>query len=81
MTNLQRDVLTLVAAMAPDTAGQPELHSALVTDLGYSSLRLLELAIAVERAFALPPLPQEALATVTTVADLVEVVRTQKDPS
>ncbi|GAS97739.1 phosphopantetheine-binding protein [Mycolicibacterium canariasense] len=81
MTDLQRDVLTLVAAMAPDPAGQPGLHCALVADLGYNSLRLLELSIALERAFVLPPLPQEALAAVTTVADLVELVRDQKDPS
>ena len=40
-----------------------------------------ELCIAVERAFALPPLGQEALAGVRTVGDLVDLVRTQKDRS
>ena len=81
MTDIQRDVLALVAAMAPDTADRPGLDSALIADLGYSSLRLLELSIAVERAFTLAPLSQEALAGVATVGDLVELVRTQKVPS
>lgn len=81
MTSIQRDVLTLVAAMAPDPGPEPGLCSALIADLGYSSLRLLELSIAVERAFSLAPLSQEALAGVATVGDLVELVRTQQDPS
>ena len=81
MTDIQRDVLALVAAMAPDTADGPGLDSALIADLGYSSLRLLELSIAVERAFTLAPLNQEALAGVATVGDLVELVRTHKVPS
>ncbi|MGJ6126500.1 acyl carrier protein [Mycolicibacterium sp. Y3] len=81
MTTLTREVLTLVAAMAPDGTARPHLDSALVADLGYSSLRLLELSIAVERAFALAPLSQEKLAGITTVGDLVELVRDQRDPS
>jgi len=53
----------------------------LIDDLGYTSLRLLELCIAVERAFALPPLEQDALAGVRTVGDLVDLVQTQKGRS
>ena len=81
MTEIQHDVLALVAAMAPDTADRADLDSALIADLGYCSLRLLELSIAVERAFALAPLSQETLARVATVGDLVELVRMHKDPS
>ncbi|MGU3501336.1 acyl carrier protein [Mycobacterium sp. C31M] len=72
------DVLALVGAMAPDLGRQPGLDSALIADLGYSSLRLLELSIAVEQAFALPPLRPEAMLGVRTVADLVELVRAQR---
>ncbi len=79
MTAIQDGVLALVAAMAPDTARAPALDSALIGDLGYTSLRLLELCIAVERAFDVPPLEQEALAGVATVGDLVNVVRRQKE--
>jgi acyl carrier protein len=81
MTAIQDDVLALVTALAPAPVAEPDLHGALVDDLGYTSLRLLELCIAVERAFALPPLGQDALAGMSTVGDLVELVRTQKDRS
>jgi acyl carrier protein len=80
MIAIQDDVLALVTALAPGPA-EPDLHGALIDDLGYTSLRLLELCIAVERAFALPPLGQDALAAVSTVGDLVDLVRTQKDKS
>ncbi|WP_179466334.1 acyl carrier protein [Mycolicibacterium vinylchloridicum] len=73
------EVLALVAAMAPDTASEPDLNSALIGDLGYTSLRLVELSIAVERAFELPQLNPELLAGVYTVSDLVDLVEAQKD--
>jgi len=81
MTDIRDEVVALVAAMAPDTAGEPGLSSALVGDLGFTSLRLLELSIAVERAFELPQLDQEMLAGVATVGDLVNLVQSQKDPT
>ena len=81
MTAIQDDVLALATALAPVPAAAPDLHSALIDDLGYTSLRLLELCIAVERAFALSPLGQDALAGVSTVGDLVNLVRTQKERS
>jgi acyl carrier protein len=81
MTAIQDDVLALVSALAPVPAAEPDLHGALIDDLGYTSLRLLELCIAVERAFALPPLGHDALAGMSTVGDLVELVRTHKDRS
>ena len=79
MTAMQDTVLALVTALAPSPATVPDLHGALIDDLGYTSLRLLELCIAVERAFALPALGQDALATVRTAGDLVDLVRTQKE--
>lgn len=79
MTDVRTEVLELVAAMAPDTAGEPDLGSALIGDLGFTSLRLLELSIAVERAFELPQLDQELLAGVATVGDLVKLVEAHKE--
>jgi acyl carrier protein len=79
MTDIREEVLTLVAAMAPESAGEPELSSALVGDLGYTSLRLLELSIAVERAYELPQLDQEMHAGVATGGDLVKHVPAQKE--
>jgi len=81
MTVQDDDVLALVIALAPGPVAEPDLHGALIDDLGYTSLRLLELCIAVERAFALPPLGQDALAAVSTVGDLVDLVRTLKERS
>ena len=81
MTAIQDGVLALVTALAPAPAAGSNLHGALIDDLGYTSLRLLELCIAIERAFALPPLGQDALAGVRTVGDLVDLVRTHKDRS
>ena len=81
MTDVRTEVLELVASMAPDTAGEPDLGSALIGDLGFTSLRLLELSIAVERAFELPQLDQELLAGVATVGDLVKLVEAHKEPT
>ena len=81
MTVQDDDVLALVIALAPGPVAEPDLHGALIDDLGYTSLRLLELCIAVERAFALPPLGHDTLAGVSTVGDLVDLVRTQKERS
>lgn len=79
MTAIERDVLALVGAMAP-RAREPRLTDAFA-QLGYTSLRFLELSIAVERAFDLQPLAPETLAGVVTVADLVTLVRAQREPS
>jgi acyl carrier protein len=81
MTAIRDAVLALVTALAPAPVAEPDLHGALIDDLGYTSLRLLELCIAVERAFALSPLGQDALAGVRTVGDLANLVRTQEDRS
>jgi acyl carrier protein len=77
MTTIETEVLALVAAMSPD-AGEPGLDDTFI-GLGYTSLRFLELAIAVEQAFDLQPLRPESLAAVSTVRDLAELVRAQQD--
>lgn len=82
MTSIETDVLTLVKAMAPAPigTGSPGCDDTFA-GLGYTSLRFLELSIAVERAFDLPPLAPEVLAGVVTVGDLVNLVRAQRDRS
>lgn len=79
MNTIDDDVLALVVALAPGPTAGAGPVSALVGDLGYTSLRLLELLIAAETAFGLPPLGPEALAGVTTVAQFTDVVRTERD--
>jgi acyl carrier protein len=76
---IDKEVLALVAAMAP-ASGEPRLDDTFMVELGYTSLRFLELSIAVERAFGLPPLTPESLAGVSTVGDLVDLVRARQDP-
>lgn len=77
MTALEEQVLALVGAMAPGGA-EPRLDDTFI-GLGYTSVRFLELSIAVERAFGLAPLAPESLAGVSTVGDLAELVRAQRD--
>ncbi|MFG1933892.1 phosphopantetheine-binding protein [Mycobacterium sp. NPDC048908] len=52
----------------------------LVDDLGFDSVRLIELTMALERAFGLPPQRPENLATITTVDDVVSFALTTEDP-
>lgn len=86
MTAIESDVVTLVRAMAPATAdtapvpGEPALEDTFA-GLGYTSLRFMELTIAVERAFGLAALNPESLAGVVTVGDLVNLVRAQLERS
>lgn len=71
--------LDVVEAMAPNPpAGglQPELR--LIDDLGFDSLRLVELTMALEDALELDPIPQARLAgvmTVRAVQDLAEEMK------
>ncbi|WP_197283527.1 acyl carrier protein [Mycobacterium sp. Marseille-P9652] len=80
MSVTEKEVLALVAAMAP-AADDAHLQDTFMDDLGYTSLRFLELSIALERAFGLPPLTPESLAGVSTVGDLVDLVRSQRGSS
>ncbi|MFD4369536.1 acyl carrier protein [Rhodococcus sp. NPDC058521] len=70
----ERKVRAIVGAMSPSptTAGDDELR--LVEDLGYDSLRLMELTVALERAFELPPFRPEQLAPVRTVGAVVKLI-------
>ncbi|MBI0293097.1 hypothetical protein JBE04_00930 [Streptomyces sp. PRKS01-29] len=67
-------VYAIVGAMAP--AGDAALadDTALIADLAYDSLRLIELTLALEEGFGLGELAQERTATVTTLGDIVRLV-------
>jgi acyl carrier protein len=74
-------VIGLIAALAvpqraPDTVVADER---LIDDLGFDSVRLIELAMTLERAFGLAPQRPENLAAVSTVDDVVTFARTAKD--
>ena len=46
----------------------------LAEDLGFDSLRLIELAIVIEKEFGLPPLDLESACAVRTVRDVADLV-------
>ena len=76
---IEEELLALVSAMAPADVN-PSLDDTF-GGLGYTSLRFLELSIAVECAFDLQPLTPESLSGVTRVGDLVDLVRARRDQS
>jgi acyl carrier protein len=66
-------VIRLIAALAvpqhaPDGVAAGDR---LIDDLGFDSVRLIELAMTLERALGLPPQRPENLAAVSTVDDVV----------
>jgi len=67
-------VYAIVGAMAPAGGATPADDTALIADLAYDSLRLIELTLALEQGFGLGELAQERTATVTTVGDIVRLV-------
>ena len=74
-------VRRIVVAMAPNPpADAPAATDRLREDLGYESVRLIELTIALERAFGLPPLPPAELAGVRRVGDVEALIRRQIGP-
>jgi acyl carrier protein len=78
-TNSERErVIRLISAlgvprrMPEDVAAEARL----IDDLGFDSLRLIELTMTLERAFGLPTQRPENLATINTVDDVVTFVLT-----
>lgn len=67
-------VFAIVGAMAPVPDAELTDDTALVADLGYDSLRLIELTLALEQAFGLPELGQDETATAGTLGDVVRLV-------
>ncbi|WP_413803311.1 hypothetical protein [Streptomyces iranensis] len=67
-------VYAIVGAMAPARGATLADDTALIADLAYDSLRLIELTLALEEGFGLGELAQERTATVTTLGDIVRLV-------
>jgi acyl carrier protein len=81
VTSTENMVHRIVAAMAPgDVPAHEEILGShrLVEDLGYDSLRLMELTVALERAFDVGPYRTEELAGVRTVEAVVELVEASR---
>jgi acyl carrier protein len=64
-----REIITRLAPR-PDWMQAPSGSFGLVEQLGFDSLALLELAFAVEEAFALPPMDLQTASTIQSSADL-----------
>lgn len=78
-TPSRQKALDVVAAMAPavPTGGLTgELR--LIDDLGFDSLRLVELTMALEDALELDPIPQARLAEVMTVGAVQDLAEEMK---
>ena len=66
-------VRRLIETMAPDPR-PPDDGLRLIEDLGFDSLRLMELTVVLERTFELPRYRPEQLAGVRRVGDVVELI-------
>ncbi|UGT61217.1 acyl carrier protein [Nocardia asteroides] len=67
-------VRELVAAMAPRPAAELTAEHRLIEDLGYDSLRLMELTVVLERSFGLPGYKPEQLAGVLRVGQVEALI-------
>lgn len=75
MTDPTDSVHTLIRRLAPGDPKALADDQRLIEDLGYDSIRLLELTIAIERTFGLPRHAPAELVDVLRVGDVVELVR------
>jgi acyl carrier protein len=78
---IRERVHAVVAAMAPQRHGAVADETDLRFELGYDSLRLMELVIALERGFTLPPIDMEAAFDAATVGDVVRLVSWAAGPA
>ncbi|MFI5715955.1 acyl carrier protein [Nocardia sp. NPDC051750] len=73
--DMGREVYRVIAAMAPKPDTVCAEQSRLVEDLGFDSLRLMELTVVLERTFGLPGYRPEELAGVLRVGQVVQLIR------
>ena len=66
---IRRQAVEIVLAMAPFQVDTPNAHTHLVNDLGYDSLRLVELGIALEEHFGIT-VPDDEAAHVHTLGEV-----------
>jgi acyl carrier protein len=72
-TDLARDVIDIIAAMAPDRTVRVTEAVTLVDELGFDSARLLELSTVLERRFDCA-LDDQRMTAEQTVHDIVALV-------
>lgn len=70
-------VFALIAAMAPIPVAAVDAGTRLRDDLGFDSIRLIELAMAMERRFDLPTLELGEAMDVITAGDVLSLVSRQ----
>ncbi|MBO0856162.1 MAG: acyl carrier protein [Nocardia sp.] len=71
-------VRALVLRMAPQEPAEVSDEQHLIEDLGFDSIRLMELTVALERVFTLPRQNPQHLVDVLTVGDVVRLVAEQQ---
>jgi len=76
---IEDTVARVVGDVSPDQDGPAALDQALVADLGYNSLLLIELAFSLEELFGLDQMTVEDAPPIGTVRDLVDYVRERVD--
>ncbi|MDM4722001.1 phosphopantetheine-binding protein [Micromonospora sp. WMMA1363] len=67
----------IIAAMAPHPLPRVGAETRLRDDLMFDSIRLIELAMALERQFRLPSLDLSESTDLTTAGDVLNLVRRQ----
>lgn len=75
--NLADRTRSLIVRMAPEAPAEVNDDERLIEDLGFDSIRLMELTVALERVFALPRQNPEQLVDVLKVGDVVRLVQNQ----
>ncbi|MDW5324877.1 acyl carrier protein [Plantactinospora sp. KLBMP9567] len=73
-------VLRVVGTLAPDPVDRPTPAQALVADLGYHSLRLVELAFTLEELFGLDAMAVDSSLPIGTVGDVLAYVLAEVGP-
>lgn len=75
-TAVAQQVHRVIDAMSPKLGTTCTADDRLVEDLGFDSLRLMELTVVLERTFGLPAHRPEELAGVLRVGQVVTLIRT-----
>jgi acyl carrier protein len=68
-------IMRVVAALAPNQVPGVTLDNALVADLGFDSLRLVELSFALEELFDMQPISIDDAPPIGTVRDIYDYAR------
>ena len=67
------DIKRIVADFTPEMAGEIKEEHALIADLGWDSLDMVEMSMQVEELYDIP-VPDEMVDDIKTVGDVVEAV-------